>query len=72
MTDQAFEIAKTIREKYSKEIEEIRGRKVRNVFFLTSNSDGDDYYVFQTNNGLMLAVLKVCSFGTSSESHKWI
>lgn len=72
MTEQIYEIAKTIREKYSKEIEEIRGRKVRNVFFLATGLDGDDYYVFQCNNGLILAILKVCNFGMSYESHKWI
>lgn len=71
-SDVRFEMAKTIRNKYSEEIEEKLSKKVRNVFFLTSGIDGADYFVFQTNNGVLLALLKIVDFGCSWETHKWI
>lgn len=70
--DARFEMAKTVRNKYSEEIENMLSKKVRNVFFLTSGIDGADYFVFQTNNGLLLAILKIVDFGCPWEAHKWI
>ena len=71
-SDVRFEMAKTIRNKYSEEIEKKLSKKVRNVFFLTSGIDEADYFVFQTNNGVLLALLKIVDFGCSWETHKWI
>jgi len=42
------------------------------VIFLTSGIDGADYFVFQTNNGVLLAILKITDFGCTWETHKWI
>lgn len=70
--EQKTEIQKYIREKYSEEIEKRLNKKVRNVFFLTSSWDGKDYFVFQTNNGVLLSILMVKNLLTSYESHRFI
>lgn len=71
-SDVRFEMAKTVRNKYSTEIEYIYHKKVRNVFFLTSGIDGADYFVFQTNNSKLLAILKIVDFGCPWETHELI
>lgn len=72
MTEQQLNMAKTIREKYTPEIESKFHKKVKNVFFLTSGLDGGSYFVVQTNNGILLCILKIENIFEEFESMKII
>lgn len=72
MTEEKLDLGKKIREKYSEEIENKLHKKVRNCFFLTSDLNGADWFCFQTNNGVLLALLKVEHLFEMNETHRWI
>ena len=67
-----MELDKSIRERFTPEIEEITGKKVRNCFFLVSGLNGKDIYIFTGNNNKLLGVCEISDLCTEYESHRWI
>ena len=67
-----MEKVQIVRETYKSEIEEITGKKVRNVFFLVFGVNGKDYFVFQGNHNKLLGVCEISDLGREYESHRWV
>ena len=67
-----MEKAQIVREAYKSELEEITGKKVRNVFFLVFGVNGKDYFVFQGNHKSILGICEISDLGREYESHRWI
>lgn len=62
-----MEIDKSIREKYSPEVEDLYHKKVRNVYFLVKGVNNKDYYIFEGNNSS-----KVCLIEIDGENYRFI